>query len=426
MKESRKKKLLALAALLALIAVISGTFAWLTSQEQKINRVQSAAVVDDSVTVNEKWEPKPIVPGTEATKEVSVTNTGTGNVFLRVSYEEVLKYLTSKGEVTYSGSTEVEGAKFDPAAEATLTSHVPVIYNKEKINAASGFIQVPDDQVTGLEEGTHLFVKGGKNTEATSEEVTSGYEAVVVHEYATGEYQGMRYEVKTLDNSASDDAKDWTFGVSGLKYGYYANGYSNSVANWAHSSLAPKGQTDVTGSALLETEGQQDEKTKYDYTPAGLGIASIPGANSPKIPADSGLIPLANSEEKGVQADKAVVADKNLIKIGYGDAITTVAALPSETAAELGKWVYNQDDGWFYYTQPLKPSQTTPQLLKKLIFDGNIGKELNNATYDLIVKMEAIQATEEALTDDAGWKLDIEKAENIDTKAIVAHLVGKI
>ena len=50
---SKKKKLLAVAAALAIIAVLSGTFAWLTAQDQRINRAESAAVNDDSVTVKE-------------------------------------------------------------------------------------------------------------------------------------------------------------------------------------------------------------------------------------------------------------------------------------------------------------------------------------------------------------------------------------
>ena len=44
---SKKKKLLAVAAALAIIAVLSGTFAWLTAQDQRINRAESAAVNDD-------------------------------------------------------------------------------------------------------------------------------------------------------------------------------------------------------------------------------------------------------------------------------------------------------------------------------------------------------------------------------------------
>ena len=416
MKERKKKKLLAIAALLALVAVISGTFAWITSQQQRINRVESAAVVDDSVTVNEKWEPKPMVPGTEATKEVSVTNTGNANVFVRVSYEEVLKHLASKGVVSHGDNT-VTGAKYDPSATNTLTSHVPVKYSADKISATNGFSEVtdPSTQVTGLEAKTKLFVKGGLTIDPTTSERSVSYEAVVVHEYATGEYQAMQYTISPTEAIADRAlaAKDWKFAISDLKYSYYAGGYQNAVMNWAKSSLPNKDNT-LTGHALLGTTGNR-HGVDYDYTIGTLGIASIP---TPTPAADADQIPLANNDVKGVQADK-IGLSKNHIRIGYSTDITTVAALTAT------KWVYNKDDGWFYFTEPLKPSVTTPDLLKKLVYDKDLSSEYTNATYDLVVKMEAIQATEEALKDSAGWNLD-GATTGSDTDTIVQQLVARI
>ena len=132
MKESKKKKLLAVAAALALIAVLSGTFAWITAQDQRINRAESAAVSDNSVTVKETWEPKPLVPGTEATKEVAVTNTGTANVFVRVSYEEVLKHLEKLGKEEHAPSTEA-GVKYVYVAnDPGLDKHMPINFNGDQ------------------------------------------------------------------------------------------------------------------------------------------------------------------------------------------------------------------------------------------------------------------------------------------------------
>ncbi|MEO1769997.1 hypothetical protein [Candidatus Enterococcus ferrettii] len=421
MKERKKKKLLAIAALLALIAVVSGTFAWITSQQQKINRVQSSAIVDDSVVVNEVWEPKPMLPGTETTKEVSVSNTGNANVFVRVSYEEVLKHLVSEGAVTYSAST-VAGAKYDPDAAHTLTSHVPVAYSAEKISVENGFSEVddPSTQVNGLEADTKLFVKGGQTIDPSTGKITTSYEAVVVHEYAPGEFQAMEYEVAVDErgaNNRSESATEWTFTVSKLTYGYYAGGYENSVVNWAASSLAPKGETTVTGHALLGTSGKQGEN-EYDYTEAGLGIVSPATLPNPTPTSSGDLIPTANNENKGVQADRKGF-NKDQILIGYGDAIVGIDAL------EEGKWVYNSEDGWFYYTVPLLPQAKTPDLLKKLIFGKDMSVEYTNATYDLIVKMEAIQATEAAIKDADAWDLG-GAAEDSPTDKIVNYLVSKI
>ena len=431
---SKKKKLLAAAAALALIAVLSGTFAWITSQEQRVNRVKSAKVVNDSVTVNEKWEPKPMLPGTEATKEVSATNSGDASVFLRVSYEEVLKHLTSKGVKTYSPST-VEGAKFNPATENTLTSHVPVEYSASLISAENGFTEVTDPvtQVPGLEPGVKLFVQGGKSKSDLNGEEFASYKPVLVHEYAPGKYQEMGGSITPTDElpNRSESAKDWNFIVKDQTYAYYAGGYQNAIVNWADSSLAPLGETDVTGFALLGTTGSRSG-VDYDYRPAALGISDTELFDdlltTPATDADQ--VPTANNDVKGVQADLKGLTQKE-IRVGYGDAITNIGALnPAETdetaaAAAAKKWVYNPEDGWFYYTGTLKSGETTADLMKKLVFGEKLSEEYTNATYDLIVKLEAIQATETAIKSDTGWGLD-SAAPGSNTEKIVQQLVSRI
>ncbi|MBO1305387.1 hypothetical protein JZO70_04405 [Enterococcus sp. 669A] len=434
---SKKKKLMAAAAALALIAVLSGTFAWITSQEQRVNRVKSAKVVNDTVTVNEKWEPKPMIPGTEATKEVSVTNSGDASVFVRVSYEEVLKHLTNKGAITFSPNS-VPGAKFDPNAENTLASHVPVEFSAVTIGAGSGFAETtdPTTQVTGLEPGVKLFVKGGKVGSDIHQSITAEWTPALVHEYAPGKYQQVKGSVVPTGElkDRTESATGWSFTVSDITYGYYADGYKNAVVNWAKSSLAPVGETTVTGHALLGTQGNRNG-VNYDYREATLGIVSPETLPNPTPATDADLIPTANNEAKGVQADLKGLSEgsvkQNHIRVGYGNAITNIAALnPNETdetvaAAAAKKWVYNADDGWFYYTGTLKGGETTADLLKKLIFGENLSTEYTNATFDLVVKLEAIQATETAIKDSTGWGLEGAAADS-NTDKIVKQLVSRI
>lgn len=414
-KNSKKKKLMAAAAALALIAAISGTFAWITSQDQRINRVKSSAVADGSTTIIETWEPKPLVPGTEATKEVAVSNTGTASVFVRMSYEEVLKHLTGKGEEKYAPSTgtgAVAGAKYTYVADDPgLNKHMPINYNLQK-RIDDGFEEVPAAQVTGLESGTKLYVKGGKSVDSVTGVVTSSYEQFVVHEYDTGKYQKMTNDIDDdAENETSLNAVDWDFTVTNLKYGYYENGYKYTVANWAESSLEDEAGN-VTGNALLGTSGLRHGVT-YDYTTSGLGITSIPGVtpatNTAQIPTASGT--------KSVQADTNGLA-KSAIKVNYTDAVIGSTGL----AAATDNWIYNQEDGWFYYTQPLTSGSTTANLMNKLVFESDMGVEYTNASYDLVVKLETIQATREALTDSTGWELDTTEATNPITKAICDKL----
>lgn len=428
MKESKKKKLLAAAAALALIAVLSGTFAWITAQDQRINRAESAAVNDNSVTVKETWEPKPLVPGTEATKEVAVTNTGTANVFVRVSYEEVLKHLDNLGAENYDPST-VAGAKYtyvdnDPG----LAKHMPINFNGDQAYK-DGFV-VAEGTITGLEANTKLLVKGGKTVDATTGKETISYEAKLMHEYHTdpsnsglnpgdagydaskNKYQSMTFNIAVDDENNSLEAKDWNFTLTNVQYGYYEDGYKNTVVNWAKSSLADAADN-VTGNSLLGTHGTR-YSVDYDYRTAALGLSAIPG-ETPATAADQ--IP-TTEEEKGVQADTNGLA-KSHIRIGYGTDMTNVTTLASS------KWVYNKEDGWFYYTVPLKSGETTPDLLKKLIFESAMGTEYTNATYDLVIKMEAIQATKDALTDSTGWGLVVDDLTNKpDTKAIYDKLIA--
>ena len=431
---SRKKKMLAAAAALAIIAVLSGTFAWITAQDQRINRASSAAIEDDSVTITEVWEPKPLVAGTEAKKEVSVSNSGVANVFVRASYEEVLRHLSAKGEQKFDAST-VAGAKYSYVANDTgLNHHMPINYNGAK-KLDDGYEIVPTAQVTGLEADTKLLVKGGKVTEPVTGKVTISYDPIVVHEYYThpdnvgknpgdagydaekNQYQMMKYNVDYIgtEESLTEHAKNWDFNLTTLTYGYYENGYMNTVSNWANSTL-PDADDAYTGHALLGTAGTR-HGVSYDYTLAGLDLPAIP---TPAPAALADQIPTAATEIKGVQAD-TVGLGKSHIRIGYGASVVDMAGL----AAASNNWVYNKDDGWFYYTQVLEASKSTATLLDKLIFESAMGVEYTNATYDLDVKIEAIQANEDALTDSAGWNLGNGAAPTGDTLAIVNKLTGK-
>ncbi|MGG5316073.1 hypothetical protein [Enterococcus sp. AZ072] len=436
-KNSKKKKLMAAAAALALIAAISGTFAWITAQDQRINRAESAAVNDNSVTVKETWEPKPLVPGTEATKEVAVSNTGTASVFVRVSYEEVLKHLDKLGAEKYDSSS-VTGAKYTYVAnDSGLNKHMPINFNGDQ-TYKDGFIIVPAGQITGLatpaDDNVKLLVKGGKTVDAVTGVEKISYESKLMHEYFThadnsgkkpgdvgydaskNKYQAMSFDIAVNNENSSLDAKDWNFTLSNVKYGYYENGYKNTAVNWAKSSL-PDEDGAATGRALLGTDGVR-YSVDYDYTFGGLGYTNAAGLPTVTPATVADQIPTATGN-KGVQADTNGLG-KNNIRIGYSADMTNTTALDSN------KWVYNADDGWFYYTVPVKSGETTKNLLEKLVFESAMGTEYTNASYDLIVKMEAVQANADALIDTAGWNLGEGSAPTGDTLLIVNKLKAGI
>ncbi|MEO1768826.1 hypothetical protein [Candidatus Enterococcus ferrettii] len=436
-KNSKKKKLMAAAAALALIAAISGTFAWITAQDQRINRAESAAVNDDSVVLKEQWEPMPLVAGTEAKKEVSVSNTGNASVFVRISYEEVLKHLTEKGDVKYDPATTTNAKYTYVANDTGLGKHMPVNANAASM-FSDGYKIVPTAQVTGLtaqDSNVKLLAKGGKVVDPLTGSISNNLETKIVHEYYTdpanntlnpgdpgynatlNKYQAMTCDINVTNENSSNDGKDWNFTVSNVEYGYYKDGYKHTVANWAKSTL-PDEAGAASGNALLGTNGvRYSVDYNYTNTAAGLGAGfTIPGP-TPATVADQK--PIASTTNYGLQADTTGLG-KNHIRVGYGADITDVATLANS------KWVYNEEDGWFYYTVPLKSGETTPDLLKKLVFESALGVEYTNASFDLVVKMEAVQATKDALTDSAGWNLGNGAAPTGDTAAIVTKLVAGI
>ncbi|WP_086314150.1 hypothetical protein A5821_001737 [Enterococcus sp. 7F3_DIV0205] len=412
MKKNKKKKLVA-AACLALLAAAAGTFAWINSQDQRINRVKSAAIKDGSVSVEENWNPKPIVPGTEATKEVAVTNSGSTPVFVRVSYEEVLKHLTEKGAVTKRTS----GWKAN--ATPSLSDDVPVEYDGEKyIDASSGYTditsKVKDSSKAALPAGVKVYAKGSviKDPVTGDENTTFSYSAFF--EYAPGKYQAMETEVAVEAGNAEGTAVEtWEFVMSKAEYSVYKGGYSHAVSNWAASSLEGASTEATAAKASLLGSAGQKYDMNYDYTIATLGLSALP-APTPATATDQ--IPVANSEKKAVQTDAAALGVSG-INVEYGTDMITTASLAND------KWTYNKEDGYFYFTSPVVSGATTPHLLKKLVFTNSVGTEFTNATYDLVVKMEAIQATKEALTDATGWGLS--GADGSETKKITTYLDGQ-
>ncbi|MBO1305746.1 hypothetical protein JZO70_06230 [Enterococcus sp. 669A] len=409
----RKKKMLAAAAVLALIAAMSGTFAWLTAQDQAINRAASAVVKDDSVTISEKFTPIPLMAGTSTEKEVKVKNTGTADVFVRVSYEEVLKHLADKGNVTYgadNSQTDGTNPKYtDVPNDPGLDKHMPVEFDWAK-SVAEGFV-VSEGTVTGkgTDPNVLLLITGQRIVNPLDPaDINHQFTGQLVHRYRTdtttpanNKYQIMSFDSLVLDSdNGSTDPKDWDFTVGGVKFGYYKDGYKHSLANWATSKLAPTGQAAPTGRAVLGETGNR-HNVEFDYTAATLGT-TLPSV-TPVTGDTKGQLPEAG-EEKSVQADQVDPIGKG-IKVKYSADITDTTTMDSD------KWVYNPEDGWFYYTTPVKApiagstSETKP-LIERLIFDGSMGKEYNNASYDLVVKMEAIFADREALTGTEGWTMD--------------------
>lgn len=85
----------------------------------------------------------------------------------------------------------------------------------------------------------------------------------------------------------------------------------------------------------------------------------------------------------------------NYIELNYG------ALNAAITDAE---WFYNTDDGYFYYIGTVDPGTATANLLNSVTLNSAADSNYAKLSYDLIVNMEAIQNTADAL--DAIWGIN--------------------
>ncbi|MBO1307836.1 hypothetical protein JZO70_16800 [Enterococcus sp. 669A] len=407
--KGKKKKLLALSAVLAMIAALSGTFAWFTEQDQRINRITSAsAVTDGTVYVDEVFDPKPISPGGEVTKEVKVTNDGNFPVFVRLSYEEVFTYLTSKGVVTK------DTTPFTTPATPAITNDIPINFNGNKYKTDASYTDVTSKTTLAgggaLPANVKVYVSGSITHNVTNNETVRSFDPQVFNEYEPGKFQKMDKKiVVTSAPVVGDPVANWTFEASDLAYHTYKGGHSYQAASWAKSAL-PSQLGGATDYAVLGGEGQQ-HGVDFNYTTGVIG--TLPAA----APGTGNEIPTVATPQGDVKADKAAVS-KNAIQIKYGTDIVAATGLTGDAAKD--KWVYNESDGWFYYTSPVKSKTSTKDLLKSLKFANDMGVEYDLSTFDLIVKLEVVEAQKDAMKE--AWKMDVD---NGTSKTIADYILAQ-
>ncbi len=105
----KKKKLSIIAASVAIMACVGGTFAWFTATDSVTNSFATSGNEDpnedpdDGVKVEEIFdeeEAAKVVPGTEVNKDVAAKNTSTYDSFIRINFEKVFKETPYGGDNT--------------------------------------------------------------------------------------------------------------------------------------------------------------------------------------------------------------------------------------------------------------------------------------------------------------------------------------
>lgn len=415
----KKKRALATASGLALIALLSGTFAWLNAQDERVNRLESLAISDGSVSVNEVFDPTPIQAGADATKEVSITNGGSSPVFIRASFEEVLKHLKNNAvEATTTSIWTAPAAGASDAEKAGVGVDLPVEFSDAKY---TGWTDI-SSKVTGLPTGIKVMAQGSYKLDTATNKPVQEFEYVMYAPLPDGRNQKVTGDLviagyglpagTTIPTTTGTTAGDWTYTIApaSVKYYVYEDGYDINTVNWALNTLN-NAAGEKTGAALLGTKGTRYGKA-YDYREQADGGIIPDGKVTPGTAATLTTdYPTGTNPTSKIQAD-----NKDLITLSYNG--TDLLDPTTMTDTDKDKWVYNPEDGWFYYTGFLPTGQTSTDLLKKVKYSVNIDKEYSNATYDLVVKMEAVQADKQALTDSTAGGFGLDASQPISKKII--------
>jgi len=370
MKLHNNKKLTMMATIALCISIVAaGTFAWVTSSDNQLNRFETASSFSGDLTISEIFTPPTDwMPGQSIVKDVSVLNTGDVTMCIRVSFEEILSkinhdwgypFITDDFDSIIFGT----GSRFDGNLE--LDKAVPVRVNTTGfMPGVNGWFTPANidyaEKVDPLPAGAVVSVCQVGSIFSAKAWIPITYNGESVNQAINlGKFEVL----ESIPGSSGYDTI-LISGVSGegkILYPFY-DGYSTTEASWGGTN---------------------------QYTTAGTG---------PDMPATADI-------------GKAVAdyPDYNIL-LGY------VTANMNNSAPEAGKWFYNPADGYFYFCSAVAPGGSTTSLLADVTLNGGAGIGYSGMFFDLGVVAEGIQKTEEALRAADGW--------NLSNAALIAALLA--
>jgi hypothetical protein len=376
-KQKTKPLALALAFVLSLATVITGaTFAWFTAQDDVTNHLETNHLTDGDVKIQEVWNPedgKDFEPGTEVNKDVGAINTGDTEAFVRISFEEVLEKLTT-------GTPVLQDAKYDGAA-----GFIP-----QQVNIAA---------YTGW---TNLRDSGTFSNNSAVVTALNAYPDLEVVYKVTG----------TNIPGSPSGAEKRTYNFAA----YVPVDYPDTDADGNPITRKVNQKVDLVGVGVT-LGATQAADTLTLGTPKYLALAktSIPKVDwTTAKPAvllfSDSVVGIGGDARLNIGALSDPATPNKFIKLIFDNSVilsSEVSDVATINAAVVAgaKWLYNEEDGWFYYLGVLGSGQNTGNLLTALYLDKAAGNSYSYTNFDLTAKMDAIQAVDEALGT-TGWALD--------------------
>lgn len=423
----RKKEHLryCIAGLLFFLLLLS-ILIWQNNQSIRIQKLMDENEVFEKIEILEEWQERMNLAGMNVQRSIRVMNASDVPVFVRASFEEVLRFVSPESE-----EVALEEAADDPEAPDLL----PVVSRFDENEILARGYQNVTSQVNGIEGAmttgqvlvwiseAAIEELAPEETDDRSEESDefdeeqANNELALTDDLAT-ESQGplsidahfsysFRQDLVPVMQKMSgsllllnphEHPSQWTFEASSLTYSYYAEDYRYLVRNWAESQLAsPFSLSDkTTGFVYLGQQGMIDS-SPFDFTTtdSGLGTAFQLPETISAYPDASGLYP--NEQVKTLSSfvtGETAQIQPEAIMIEFG-AVSDYRQISRDT------WVYNPEDGWFYYSLPIDRSYesngnygVTQSLIEQVNIDTTVVDDMH-VMYELLPKVEVIQATDQ-------------------------------
>jgi hypothetical protein len=450
-KLKNKKVLAALAATLTVALCAASTFAWITTQDSKDNKL-ATNIQNGAVTLNEVFDnspngtPQNLTPGTDVTKQVTVTNTGDMYMLARVSFQELLTMLNQ----TPANSGKVAAvATAAPATDyATVTTNGP---------ADSAHVTDPT-QITLNSVKTAMTTAGtsagnviGSSPAAP---LTAGSYIVPTNPaaFTSNGYTAMDMSTVKISNGTALVAAPAGLNIlSSTVTGTDASG--NPTSTTTYYAYYDTGKTDSTGAPIYQQVNLGDSGSVYvdsatgetDFygvngsAPTTTPVAAAVYGNveymwyngttttnntwgdgktstlnnpltlvTPNVQTPAIASPLTGTIDGSYVDVKSTLNGDLILKMpmanlaGAADATTpTQFDFATSPTTYYGQpvWYYDATSGYFYWMQPLKGGTSTQELLDSFMLSTAAGGEFADMSYDLDVYMDSVQATPAAVTD---------------------------